>query len=533
MNNKDSGFFGNIKYDFPAGIVVFLVAMPLCLAIALACGAPLFSGIIAGVIGGVVVSLISGSPLGVSGPAAGLISIVLMSIEELNSFSLFLVAVIIAGFFQILLGVFKAGVIGYYFPSSVIKGMLAGIGIMIGLKQIPHAFGYDTDSVVDWSFWQFDGHNTISEIGYMLDNINWGAVIISAIGLGILILWDRPFMKKVGVFKILQGALVVVISGIVMNLIFQKTGWFTLEGDELVSIPVATNIDEFKGLFTLPDWKGFMDIRIIKTGAIIALVASLETLLCVEATDKLDPQKRVTPTNRELIAQGTGNMISGLIGGLPITQVIVRSSANIQSGGKTKAAAFIHGVLLLVSAVSIPFVLNLIPFASLAAILFLVGYKLAKPSMIKEMYQKGRAEFIPFAVTIIAILFTDLLKGICLGMVVAIIQILWQNYQMPYHFHPEDYVEGKPVRIALSEQVTFLNKVSIMKTLNDLPDGISVEIDARKMKMAHPDVLEIIEDFKQNAITRDIKVEMFMPEKADDLSSVKRFENHLNDQNNT
>ena len=530
MEKKSSGFFGNLKSDLPAGIVVFLVAMPLCLGIALASGAPLFSGIIAGIVGGIVVSLISGSPLGLSGPAAGLAVIVLEAIKDLGSFELFLVAVVIAGFFQILLGILKAGVIGYYFPSSVIKGMLAGIGIIIILKQIPHAFGYDGDPEGDWSFWQFDGRNTISELGYMLDNINWGAVIISAIAMGILILWERPFMKKIGLFKVIQGALVVVVTGVLLNLLFNQTGWFTLAGDELVSIPVATNFEEFKGLFTLPDFNGFTDLNIIKTGAIIALVASLETLLCVEATDKLDPQKRVTPTNRELIAQGTGNMISGFIGGLPITQVIVRSSANIQSGGKTKASAFFHGILLLVSAISIPFILNLIPYASLAAILFMVGYKLAKPSMIKEMYQKGRSEFIPFAVTVLAIVFTDLLVGISLGLVVAIFHVLWKNYQMPYHFHPEEHEEGKPVRIALSEQVTFLNKVSIMKTLNDLPDGTAVEIDTRKMRTAHPDVLEIIEDFKQNAATRDIKVTMLLSEKEEKLGSVKRFEDHVLDQ---
>lgn len=531
MSTNKSGFFGNLKNDLPAGIVVFLVAMPLCLGIALASGAPLFSGIIAGIVGGVVVSLISGSPLGVSGPAAGLAVIVLQAIQDLGSFELFLVAVVIAGFFQIILGILKFGVIGYYFPNSVIKGMLAGIGIIIILKQIPHALGYDKDPSGDWSFFQTDGHTTLSELGFMLDNINWGAVIISCLAMGILILWDRPFMKKIGLFKIVQGALVVVASGILINLLYQQTGWFTLAGDELVSIPVATNFNEFKGLFTFPDWTAFKDLNIIKTGAIIALVASLETLLCVEATDKLDPQKRVTPTNRELIAQGTGNMISGFIGGLPITQVIVRSSANIQSGGKTKASAFFHGILLLVSALSIPFVLNLIPYASLAAILFIVGYKLAKPSMIIEMYKKGGSEFIPFAVTVIAIVFTDLLVGISLGLVVAIVHVLWQNYKMPYHFHPEEHEEGKPVRIALSEQVTFLNKVSIMKTLNDLPDGTSVEIDARKMRTAHPDVLEIIEDFKENAKTRDIIVTMLMPKRKDELNSVKKFENHVTDQN--
>lgn len=512
---KSEGFFANLKNDLPAGIVVFLVAMPLCLGIALASGAPLFSGIIAGIVGGIVVSLISGSPLGVSGPAAGLAVIVLDAIAHFGDFRVFLVAVVLAGIFQVILGFLKAGVIGYYFPSSVIKGMLAGIGVIIILKQIPHALGYDKDPEGDWSFFQWDGHNTISELGYMLDNINWGAVIISVLALGVLILWERPFMKKVSLFKVIQGALIAVLLGIGFNLLYQQTGWFTLSGDELVSIPIAKNVDEFKELFVTPDFTQLFRLDVLKIAAIIALVASLETLLCVEATDKLDPQKRVTPTNRELLAQGTGNIISGLIGGLPITQVIVRSSANIQSGGKSKASAFFHGILLLLSAFTIPFILNLIPYSSLAAILLMVGYKLAKPSMVREMYKRGRSEFIPFLVTVLGIVFTDLLIGISLGLVVAIFHILWKNYQLPYHFDLKSYTKDKPITIRLSEHVTFLNKVSIMKTLNDLPDGTQVNIDAREMKTIHPDVLEIIEDFKSNAPTRNIQFLMLPPSKDD------------------
>lgn len=505
---RKQGFFSNLKYDFPASIVVFLVAMPLCLGIALASGAPLFSGIIAGIIGGVVVSLLSGSPLGVSGPAAGLAVIVLHAIQDLGSFEIFLSAVVLAGVIQIILGIMKAGVIGYYFPSSVIKGMLSGIGIIIILKQIPHAFGYDKDFEGDLAFSQPDGHNTLSELTYMLDYISPGATIIALVSLAILILWEQPFMKKPAVFTIIQGPLVAVIAGILLNLFFQGSSTLAIASEHLVTIPVADSFGGFFTQFTMPDFSMLNQPEIYITALTIAVVASLETLLCVEATDKLDPQKRVTPTNRELLAQGTGNMLSGLIGGLPITQVIVRSSANIQSGGRSKASAFFHGILLLISVMAIPSILNLIPLASLAAILFVVGFKLAKPAVFKEVYRKGRSEFLPFIITIIGIIFTDLLTGIGMGVTVAIFYILWNNYKTPYHFSQKDYVEGQPVRIRLSEDVSFLNKVSIMRTLNQLPDETHVIIDATKTKTVHPDILEIIEDFRQHAPTRDITVEM-------------------------
>jgi MFS superfamily sulfate permease-like transporter len=508
--NADSkkGLFANLKNDFPASIVVFLVALPLCLGIALASGAPLFSGIIAGIIGGTVVALLSGSPLGVSGPAAGLAVIVLNAIQELGVFESFLMAVVLAGVFQLILGFMKAGVIGYYFPSSVIKGMLSGIGIIIILKQIPHAFGYDKDPEGDFAFNQVDGQNTFSEIFNMLDFISPGALTIAAISLAILILWERPFMKKMSFTNIIQGPLVAVLAGVFLNIAFTSMDGFALKADQMVRIPVADSFMGFFELFTFPDFSQIANPEIWSIAITLAVVASLETLLCVEATDKLDPYKRVTPTNRELIAQGTGNVVSGLIGGLPITQVIVRSSANIQSGGKTKASAFIHGIMLLVSAMAIPTLLNLIPLASLAAILFVVGYKLAKPKVFKEMYQMGRAQFIPFIVTILGIVFTDLLIGIGLGLVVAIFHILWNNYKTPYHFDPENHVPGEPIKIELAEDVSFLNKASILNTLNQLPDNSTVHIDASKARSIHPDILEIIDDFKQNAVTRDIEVVM-------------------------
>ena len=502
------GFFSNLSHDLPASIVVFLVAVPLCLGIALASGAPLFSGIIAGIVGGIVVSLLSGSPLGVSGPAAGLAVIVLAAIQELGAFETFLLAVVLAGLIQLILGFLKAGIIGYYFPSSVIKGMLSGIGIIIILKQIPHAFGYDKNPEGDFAFAQVDGNNTLSELWYMFEAVSPGALIIALISLAILILWERPFMKKVPAFRIIQGPLVAVTAGILLHLAFKNIPSLGLMGDQVVQLPVADSFLGFFGQFTLPDFSQISNPQVYIIAITLAVVASLETLLCVEATDKLDPQKRITPTNRELVAQGVGNMVSGFIGGLPLTQVIVRSSANIQSGGRTKASAFFHGILLLLTVMAIPKILNLIPLASLAAILFVVGFKLAKPSLFREMFAKGKSEFIPYVVTILGIVFTDLLMGIGLGLVVAIFQILWNNYKLPYHFDPENYVKGQPIRIELSEDVSFLNKASIMRTLNELPDDSEVIIDYTQTKKVHPDITEIVEDFAENAKSRDIKVEI-------------------------
>ena len=484
--------FSNLKQDAPSALVVFLVALPLCLGIALASGAPLFSGLIAGIIGGLIVAPLSGSPLGVSGPAAGLAVIVYGAIEELGAYPTFLAAVIVAGIVQVLLGVLKAGVIGYYFPSSVIKGMLSGIGIIIFLKQIPHAFGYDSSL----------------EAGNYLDAITPSAALISMLGLGILILWERPFMKKMSFTTIIQGPLVVVVTGIVLKLYFDgKEGW-ALVGDQLVSIPVTDGLSGFIGQFTTPDFNAFLNPAIYTIGITMAVVASLETLLCVEATDKLDPYKRVTPTNRELLAQGTGNIVSGLVGGLPITQVIVRSSANIQSGGRTKASATLHGALLLISAFAIPAVLNLIPLAALAAVLLIVGYKLAKPSMIIGMWKKGSNEFIPFAVTVLGIVLTDLLMGIALGLVVAIVSILWDNFKVPYKFDIRNYKAGDPIKIEFSEVVSFLNKASIQQTLDTIPPKTSVVLDASQTLRMHPDVNEIIEEFQVNAATKDITLEL-------------------------
>ncbi|WNJ20862.1 SulP family inorganic anion transporter [Pontibacter sp. G13] len=499
MQNQKSGFFANLSNDIPASIVVFLVAIPLCLGIALASGAPPLAGIIAGFVGGIIVSLISKSPLGVSGPAAGLAVIVLNAITDLPSFEIFLVAVVFAGVIQIILSIIKAGVIGYYFPNSVIKGMLAGIGVIIFWKQVPIMFGHK------------DTPKNFTEFFEILGNIAPGALVITLVSLAILILWEQPFIKKISFMQWIQGPLVAVVVGIILQLVFAGSGSMALAEKQLVELPMFDGpIGFFTGL-TFPDFKGAFantellgDILLI--GATLAIVASLETLLCVEATDKLDPQKRITPTNRELLAQGAGNMVSGLIGGLPVTQVIVRSSANIQAGGKTRAAAFFHGIWVLLAVVFLPSLLRMIPLASLAGILMVVGYKLAKPSLVKSMWKLGWMQFVPFMVTIVGIVGLDLLKGIGLGLAVAILIILLKNYQTPYFFDPEKHEEGDPYRIMLSEDVTFLNKASILNTFKQIPDGSKVIIDSSKNVHVDNDVLEIIEEFKTNALTRGIEV---------------------------
>jgi len=531
--NKDSlsNPFGHLKSDLPAGIVVFLVAVPLCLGIALASGAPLFSGIIAGIIGGIVVGAISGSSLGVSGPAAGLAVIVLTAIIDLGSYQVFLLAVMIAGVIQIIMGLVKAGVIGYYFPSSVIKGMLSGIGILIILKQLPHAFGYDSDPEGDMEFIQTDGHNTFSELYFMLNGISLGAVIISVLALVTLILWEQKFMKMAKFTQIVQGPLVVVVSGILLGMAFGDSTKLGLRPEQLVSIPVSGSLAGFFALFTFPDFSQIFNKEVYIIALTLAVVASLETLLSVEAADKLDPAKRITPTNRELIAQGVGNLASGLIGGLPVTQVIVRSSTNIQSGGKTKASAIFHGVLLLISVILIPKILNLIPLASLAAILLMVGYKLAKPTVFKEVFRMGISEFLPFIITIVGIVFTDLLIGISLGLISGVMYILWNNYRTPYHFDFHNYKEGEPIRIALSEDVSFLNKASILNMLSHLPESSHLIVDASGAKNIHVDILEIFRDFQINAPSKNIQFEMVGFETNKPANPVKSFQSAIRNLN--
>lgn len=501
--------FKTIKSDLPASIVVFFVALPLCLGIALASGAPLFSGVISGIIGGIVVGFLSGSKIGVSGPAAGLAAIVLTAIGSLGGYQNLLVAVVIGGVIQLVFGILKAGVIGYYFPSSVIKGMLTGIGIIIVLKQIPHFFGYDSDPEGDMSFFQVDGENTFSEIFKSLGYISLGPTLIGFIGLFILILWSEVLSKKGRFFQLVQGPLVAVVLGIVYYLVTGENETLRIEDSHLVSVPVPENINSFLAQFSFPNFSVITNPEVWVVGFTIALVASLETLLCVEATDKLDPDKNVTPTNRELLAQGTGNIISGLIGGLPITQVIVRSSANIQSGGKGKLSAILHGFLLLISVILIPKLLNKIPLSVLAAVLLIVGYKLAKPSLFKQMYLLGWKQFVPFVVTVFGIVLTDLLVGIGMGLGVGIVIILIKSFQNSHFLHIEDNsAETNKIKMTLAEEVTFFNKGAILKELDSLPENSFLELDVSKTTYLDNDIIEILEDFTTKAQNKNIHVKL-------------------------
>lgn len=501
---KTNSLFSNIRRDLPASIVVFLVALPLCLGIALASGAPLIAGLIAGVVGGVVVGLASGSQLGVSGPAAGLAALVLVAIDDLGSFELFLTAVIVAGIFQIILGFMRAGVIGYYFPNSVIKGMLTGIGLIIIIKQIPHIFGWDSDPIGDMNFVQVDGHNTFSELYHMLNGISLGAVLVSGICLGLMILWERPFIKQHKYLAYIPGPLLAVGSGILLTQLFQGIPALAIGAGHYVDIPSISGLESLPR----PDLSSLGDPKMWTVAFTIAIVASLETLLSAEASDKLDPEKRVTPTNRELKAQGLGNIISGMLGGLPITQVIVRSSANIQAGGHGPLSTVLHGLLLLISVLLLPTLLRLIPLACLAAILLLVGYKLANPKLFLAQWKAGKNQFALFVVTVLGVAFMDLLTGVALGLGIAVIQILWKNYTTPYLHEPNRYKSNMPIYIELSEHVTFLNKASIKRTLDELPEGSRVVIDGTRSIDLDSDVREIIDTFSKNAHLRNIRLQV-------------------------
>ena len=499
--------FKKIKSDLPASIVVFFVALPLCLGIALASGAPAFSGLIAGIIGGVIVGSLSGSKIGVSGPAAGLAAIVFTAIDSLGSYENFLVAVVLGGVIQLVFGLLKAGIIGYYFPSSVIKGMLTGIGIIIILKQIPHFFGYDANPEGDFAFFQIDGENTFSEIFNSLNSISLGSTIIGFIGLAILLLWSNVLSKKGKIFQLIQGPLVAVVAGIVYFFVTEFNTTIGINAAHMVSVPVPEDFGSFLGQFSFPNFNAISNPDVWVVAFTIALVASLETLLCVEATDKIDPHKNVTPTNRELLAQGTGNIISGLIGGLPITQVIVRSSANIQSGGRSKLAAIIHGFFLLISVILIPNLLNKIPLSVLAAVLLIVGYKLAKPALFLQMYKLGWKQFIPFTVTVLGIVFIDLLYGIGLGLIVGVVVILIKSFQNSHFLHIQDNSDGKHrIKMTLAEEVTFFNKGAILKELDTLPKDSYLEIDVRKTRYLDYDIIEILEDFAFKAKERNIEI---------------------------
>ncbi len=507
--SKKTNLFANLNSDFASGLVVFLVALPLCLGIALASGAPLFAGIISGVVGGIVVGFLSKSHLSVSGPAAGLTAIVLGAITSLGNFQLFLLAVLLAGILQIILGFIKAGSISSYFPNNVIEGMLAGIGVIIFTKQIPHAVGYDKDYEGDMTFLQNDGQNTFSELFSILNKVQFGAVIITIVSLLIIIIWNRtPALKKL---KLIPAALVAVIAGVIINEVFKATGSDLAIGKEhLVSLPIPKSIGEFKAIFLFPDFSGIMNKQVWIVAFTIAIVASIETLLCIEASDKMDIHKRITDTNVELKAQGVGNIISALLGGLPMTSVVVRTSANANAGAESKLSAIIHGFLLLISAVSIPFVLNKIPLATLAAILLLIGYKLANPKTLKHFWDKDRIyQFIPFLATLLGVVFLDLLKGVALGLVISVVFVLKGNMQRAYNFRKEILVDGDIIHIDLAQEVSFLNKAAIKDTLASIPENSKVVINATGTIYIAHDVLDLINDFtKVRAIEENSEVQL-------------------------
>jgi MFS superfamily sulfate permease-like transporter len=498
-------YLSHLNNDIPAGIVVFLVALPLCLGIALASGAPLFSGLTAGIVGDLIVAWASGSQLSVSGPAAGLTVVVANAIEKLGSYPVFLSSVVLAGVFQVLLGLLRAGMIGAYFPVAVIKGMLAAIGLILILKQIPHAVGYDADYEGDESFDQSDAHTTFSELAYSLEAISPGAVIVSTVAILIMGLWGTRLFKRHALLSLIPGPLVAVLWGVGYNLLSRRYAPdFAIDPAHLVKLPEIGGLRDFFGLFTLPDFSQWANPDLYVTAATLAVVASLESLLSLEAVDKLDPLRRVAPTNRELKAQGLGNIVSGLIGGLPLTAVIVRSSANVNAGGRTKVACFIHGLLLLLSVMLVAEYLNLIPLAALAAILLVTGYKLTRPALFKDLYQKGHSQIVPFVVTILAILFTDLLKGMAIGMVFGLFYVVRANFQSAITLtrHGNHYL------LRLRKDVSFLNKAPLREHLAKIEENGYVIVDGGRAQFIDQDILEALEDFVAAAPDSGITVEL-------------------------
>lgn len=524
---KKINLFANLKSDFASGLVVFLVALPLCLGIAMASGAPLFSGIIAGVVGGIVVGYLSQSHISVSGPAAGLTAIILTAITDLGAFNVFLMSVFIAGLIQLALGFLKAGSISNYFPTNVIEGMLAGIGIIIILKQIPHAFGYDADFEGDQAFVQNDGSNSFSFLFDVLNHIHLGAVVVSAVSLVILLAWDKvPFLKRI---KLVPGALVAVIAGVVLNEIFVSTGsTLAIAKEHLVSLPVPKSFEDFKSIIIMPDFTAVTNPQVWVVAITIAIVASIETLLCIEASDRMDVQKRYTDTNVELKAQGIGNIVSALLGGLPMTSVVVRSSANNNAGAKSKMSTIIHGILLLISVLSIPAILNKIPLATLATVLILVGYKLAKPATFMHFWEKGKYQFVPFIATLVFVVATDLLKGVALGIIISIIFVLRGNLKRAYNFKKEEYEDGDIIHIDLAQEVSFLNKAAIKQTLNEIPENSKVIINAHDTEYIAHDVLDLIREFKETrAVDENIKVKLKGFKEAYELENTPENSNHV------
>ena len=497
--------FKSAAADIPASVVVFLVALPLCLGIALGSGAPLFSGIIAGMVGGIVIGLLSGSSLSISGPAAGLTAIVAIAIGKMPAYEAFLLSVVIAGILQVILGFLKAGVIGDYIPNSVIRGMLASIGLVLILKQFPHLIGYDKDYSGDETFIQIDSNNTFSELINSVNNITPFALIIGIVSIMILLIWDRPVLKKKKFFKNLPGPLVVVVAGILINIFFSVPGTRTsLNTSQLVNLPIATDFASFSSFFMFPKWEYLNNADVWTVGLTIALVASIETLLGIEAVDKLDPLKRRTPANQELKAQGVGNIVSGLLGGLPLTSVIVRGSANVEAGAKSKFSAIMHGLLILLSVLFIPGLLNKIPLSALAAILIMTGYKLVKPSIFKEVYQKGWDQFVPFTVTLLAILLTDLLVGIIIGTLIALFSLIKSNFKSAVMVVHDD----NKYLVRFRKDISFLNKPIVKEKLESVPADAYVLIDMTRADFIDKDIIDVVNDFLQHAHLKNIVVEI-------------------------
>lgn len=495
--------YAHLGENLSASIVVLLVALPLCVGIALASGTPIFSGIIAGIIGGVVVGQLSGSQLSVSGPAASLTFVVSAMIIKLGSFETFLLAVLIAGAFQILFGFLKGGIIGDYIPNAVIKGMVAAIGIILMLKQIPHLLGYDADFEGDESFLQDDQNNTLTTILTALKFLTPMAVLIGIISIILLMLWELCNRKRNKWIHYVPGPLIVVVLAILLNSYGAEVlQMLPLEQKHLVWLPVANNVHEFLSFFTFPNFHQIGNHEVWLAGFMLAVIASLETLLGIEAVDKLDPLKRVTPSNKELNAQGIGNIISGLIGGLPITSVIVRSSANVSAGGKTKQSAIFHGVLILICVACIPFVINKIPLSAIAAILIVTGYKIARVTLFREMFKRGLNQFIPFCITIIAILFSNLLYGIAIGIIVSIIFIIRGNFKSAILM----IQDNNQYLIRFRKDITFLNKAIIKQKLESLPNNSYVLIDVRKADFIDKDVIDEINDFLCHVHLKNISV---------------------------
>ncbi len=507
MIHKHLNYYtSHLQQDIPAGIVVFLVALPLCLGIALASGAPLFSGLIAGLVGGVIVSWLSGSQLSISGPAAGLTVIVFNAIEQLGSYSAFLVSVVLAGFIQLILGYCRAGIIGAFFPSSVIKGMLAAIGLILIIKQLPHTIGYTGSFQGDESYMNETAASSFQEIYNAFYSISVSSILITVIALSILIVWETPLIKRIKLFKLVPSPLIVVGWGIGYNLIaLQWFPEFSVNEKLLVSLPVTENFSQFVDLFSHPDFNFLSNPQVYVIALTLALIASLETLLSLEAVDKLDPLKRIAPTSRELKAQGVGNMVSGLIGGLPITAVIVRSSANINAGGVTRISSFVHGLFLLTSILFFTHYLNLIPLACLSAILLHTGYKLAKPQLFRSIYRQGWNQFIPFIITILAILISDLLQGVLIGIGVGLFFVIKSNFHKSISLHYEE----DHYTLIMHKDISFLNKALLRKILNEIKEGSSLVIDASNAKFIDFDIQETLDNFVKTAADDNIHVQMY------------------------